>query len=284
MMHEVSVITLNKGRGVHLGRLLQGLARGSLPHECVVVDMGGDEAALPQTPFPARRILLDRPGLPLAAARNAGRRAATSQNLVFLDVDCIPSADLVGVLVEALAIQDGLVCCAVTYLPAGAVKDDWLESDLIRVGQTHPARLFPREGRAPAPQPGLFWSLAFGVRASTFDRIGGFDEDFAGYGAEDTDLAFRADALGIPILFSARGHAFHQRHAAHDPPLQHFADIMRNAARFRAKHGLWPMRGWIDDFIRLGLVRADAHGGFEVLRQPTADEIAATALPPGRPF
>ncbi|MFD0934620.1 galactosyltransferase-related protein, partial [Methylobacterium trifolii] len=222
--------------------------------------------------------------LPLAAARNAGRRAATGDALVYLDVDCIPSAGLVSGLGGAIAAHDGLICCEVVYLPADAVRDGWDEADLGRLGRTHPVRDFPTEGVVPAPQPGLFWSLAFAVRASTYDRLGGFDDGFDGYGAEDTDLAFRAAAAGVPVLFMGGVRAYHQHHGSCDPPLQHFADIVRNAARFHARHGLWPMDGWLDAFAALGLVEADRTTGLTVRRPPTADEIAAARIGSDRPF
>lgn len=146
-------------------------------------------------------------------------------------------------------------------------------------------RTFPAPGRvAPAPQPGLFWSLAFAVRAATYDRIGGFDESFSGYGAEDTDLAFRADAAGVPILFLGGPRAYHQHHGSYDPPLQHFRDIVANAARFHARHGFWPMDGWLDGFARLGLIAPDRSNGIVVHRDPTPAEMAAARLPDARPF
>ena len=283
-MSGLSVITLNKGRGAHLARLLEGLARGTPPDECVIVEMGEDTAPLPDHGFPIRRVAFARAGLPLAAARNAGRRAAANPDLIFLDVDCIPSASLVADLGRAIQAHDGLVCCEVVYLPAGAVEDGWREAELARLGQTHPVRVFPAEGVAPAPQPGLFWSLAFAVRAATYDRIAGFDEGFDGYGAEDTDLAFRAAAVGIPILFTAGPRAYHQHHGSCDPPLQHFADILRNAARFQARHGLWPMDGWLDAFADLGLIEADRSRGIVVRRAPSPAEIAAARVPDERPF
>jgi GT2 family glycosyltransferase len=283
-MADVRVITINGGRSAHLLRLLEGLARGTQSAECIVVEM----ATAPPRPAPPQpgvhRIHLNRGGLPLAAARNAGRRAAQADILIFLDVDCIPSADLIAVLTDHARARDALICCEVTYLPAGAVRDGWTEAGLRRTGRCHPARVFPMAGLAEAPQPGLFWSLAFGVRAATFDRIGGFDEAFSGYGAEDTDFAFRAAALHIPVLFSAEGHAFHQRHAAHDPPLQHFADIMENARRFHARHGCWPMRGWIDDFVTLGLIETVGDDDYRILRDPTANEVLAASIPDDRPF
>lgn len=284
MIADTTVITLNKGRDAHLARLLEGLARGPHPEACIVVEMGAEPEPLPDLGFPIRRIVLDADGLPLARARNAGRRAATTERLVFLDVDCIPSADLVPRLSDDLTRADGLICCEIRYLPAGAVADGWTEAGLRQAGQTHPVREFPRDGMAHCENAGLFWSLAFGVRATTFDRLGGFDEGFDGYGAEDTDLAFRADALGIPVLFTGGAQAFHQHHLACDPPLQHFADILRNATRFQARHGLWPMDGWLDAFAARGLIGADWRSGPTILRQPTPDEIAATRLPAERPF
>lgn len=281
---SATVITLNKGRDAHLARLLEGLGRGTPPAECIVVEMGADPAPLPDHGFPIRRIDLPSHGLPLARARNAGRRAACGDHLVFLDVDCIPSGDLVGSLDADLGRADGLICCEVSYLPARAVDDDWTEAGLRAVGHTHPVRSFPDAGLARTDNPGLFWSLAFGVRATTFDRIGGFDEAFDGYGAEDTDLAFRADAAGIPILFSAGGHAFHQYHGAFDPPLQHFSDIIANATRFHARHGLWPMDGWLDAFARLGLLPPTWRAAPTILRMPTPDEMEAARVPLERPF
>jgi GT2 family glycosyltransferase len=282
---STAVITLNKGRRAHLTRLLEGLGRGTPPDACVVVEMGGDDAPFPPLPFPVERVAFPRAGLPLAAARNAGRRAARAETLIFLDVDCIPSADLVAGLTRAVAAQDGLICCEIGYLPAGAVADGWRAADLERLGQPHPVRTFPPPGQvAPAPQPGLFWSLAFAVRAATYDRLSGFDEAFSGYGAEDTDLAFRADRAGVPTLFLGGPRAYHQHHPGYDPPLQHFRDIVANATRFQARHGLWPMDGWLDGFARLGLIAADRSGGIVVRRDPTPQEMAAARLPDERPF
>ncbi len=281
---STAVVTLNKGRGAHLHRLLEGLERGTAPDTCVVVEMGGDDAPLSEHGFPVKRVPFSRPGLPLAAARNAGRRAADAETLIFLDVDCIPSCSLVSGLAAAVAEYDGLVCCAVRYLPAGAVRDGWTESDLDALGHLHPVRRFPQAGVAPSPQPGLFWSLAFGVRAATYDHLGGFDELFSGYGAEDTDLAFRAAGIGVPVLFLGGPLAYHQHHPGYDPPLQHFRDIVANAGRFHARHGIWPMDGWLDGFARLGLIAPDRTLGLVVRRDPTPAEIAAARLPDTRPF
>lgn len=283
-MASISVVTLNKNRRPHLLRLLEGLARGDAPDECVVIEMGQDEGPLPDFPFPVRRRSLRRDGLPLAAARNAGRHAASGETLLYLDVDCIPGANLVPVLAGHVARHDALICCPVRYLPAGAVEDGWKEDELREAGQLHPIRHFPAEGVVPETNAGLFWSLGFGVRAATFDRIGGFDETFTGYGAEDTDFAFRARLKDAPLLFCGGTCAYHQHHGGFDPPLQHFDDIVANARRFRAAHGFWPMDGWLDAFATLGLIAPDRSEEITVLRRPNAQDIEAARLPVERVF
>lgn len=283
-MNRVGVVTLNKGRRPHLLRVLEGLARGSPPSGCTVVEMGDDAEPIPNAPYPIRRVTLDSGTLPLAAARNTGAEASAADHLVFLDVDCIPSAGLAAGFGHCLAEHDALICCAVRYLPSGAVGDGWSEAGLHAAGRLHPARDFPKVGVQRVENPGLFWSLAFGVRRDTFRRIGGFDPGFSGYGAEDTDFAFRARELGVPLLFAGGFEAFHQHHPAYDPPLQHFADIVRNARLFEERHGVWPMEGWLAAFAKLGLIEPDLGAGLRVLREPSRTEIEAARLSDDRPF
>lgn len=282
-----SVLTLVKGRDGHLRNLLAGLARGTrMPERCVVVDMGEAPAAIPPCPFPVLHHRMPSAGLPLAAARNAAARLAGTPALLFLDVDCIPAANLVAALSADIAAADALICCEIRYLPAGVAAEGLPdEAALLAAGQPHRDRPFPAAGLHPEPNTGLFWSLAFAVRAATFDRLGGFDEGYTGYGAEDTDLAFRARDAGVPLLLTGSTRAFHQHHTVHEPPLQHFADILANARRFHARHGFWPMDGWLDAFARLGLIappRGD--GTLRLLRHPEPAEVAAAARGPERVY
>ncbi|UFN48939.1 glycosyltransferase [Roseomonas sp. OT10] len=289
---SVSVLTPVKGRERHLRRLLAGLARGTRrPDRAVVVDMGEAPPALPPCPFPVTHHRMPSPGLPLAAARNAAARLAGTPLLVFLDVDCIPAANLVEALAAAAQAEDALVCCEIRYLPAAALppeEDAPLppEAALLAAGRPHRDRPFPASGRREEANAGLFWSLAFAVRRATFERIGGFDESFTGYGAEDTDLSFRARAAGVPLLLTGDTRAFHQHHTVRDPPLQHFADILANAQRFRARHGLWPMDGWLHAFARMGLIAPlPAEGArITILRAPTEAELRAAICPPDRVY
>ena len=282
----VSVLTLVKGRERHLRNLLAGLAAGTRrPDRCVVVDMGEQPVELPALPFPVTLHRMPQPGLPLAAARNAAARLAGTPGLVFLDVDCIPAPDLVAGLARDVAGAAALICCEVLYLPAEAASAGLDPRRLRALGRRHPLRQFPGTGLRPEANAGLFWSLAFATRRAVFERLGGFDEAYVGYGAEDTDLAFRARDAGVPLLFTASTCAFHQYHPVYDPPLQHFADIIANADRFRRQHGIWPMDGWLRAFAAMGLIAPPpAEGGLTLLRHPTAAEVAAAARPPAEAY
>lgn len=280
----LSVLTLVKNRPTHLHRMVEGLARSTVPPcELVVVDMSDHPVVLPDTPFPSRSIRLHTGGLPLAEARNLAADRSRGERLLFLDVDCIPAADLIDRMDTALAANDAVICAEVRYLGAGAVQDGWTEADLMTRGQVHPVREFPASGLRQEQNAGLFWSLAFGIRRTAFDALGGFDPRFAGYGAEDTDFGFRARDAGLPLLFMGKTGAFHQHHGVFDPPLQHFQDILRNARTFRQVWGHWPMTGWLKAFEAMGLIvlRGDR---IEQLRNPTAREIAGARKPEHAPF
>jgi len=279
-MNNVSVLTLVKNRSTHLQRLVEGLGRSAVaPRELLVVDMSDNPVVVEPTPaFPTTIIRLLTDGLPLAQARNLAARHARGSRLLFLDVDCIPSAGLVGRINDQLADQDALICASVGYLGPEDVADGWTEDRLSSVATSHPVRAFPQVGLRVEPNAGLFWSLTFGIRKDTFKKLGGFDEQFSGYGAEDTDFGFRCRDAGLPLIFSGGPGAFHQHHGVFDPPLQHFEDIVLNARRFHDRWSVWPMEGWLRAFETLGLTAFDDERLVR-LRGPTVEEIAAAHQP-----
>ncbi len=153
-----------------------------------------------------------------------------------------------------MVAEDALLCADIRYLGAGDASPGWSEAALRARGRSHPVRDFPNEGVRREPNPGLFWSLAFAIRRDRFAALGGFDERFVGYGAEDTDFGFRAEPRALPLLFVGGAIACHQHHGGHEPPVQHLDDIIRNATLFRARWGRWPMEGWLDAFEAMGLI------------------------------
>ena len=272
----LSVLTIVRNRAAHLVQLVEGLRRSARqPDELVIVDMSDEPIAQPAAAFPIRVERFETSGLPLAAARNRAASLARGRQLLFLDVDCIATSDCLGSLGKTLDEHDALLCADVRYLGPADAREAWQEHELLAAGAAHPVRTFPASGVREEPEPGLFWSLAFAIRRGRFDALGGFDEAFTGYGAEDTDFGYRASAMGLPLLFVGGAIVCHQYHDSHDPPVQHLGDIVANAQRFHERWQRWPMRGWLDQFAQMGLIEW-RKGVPVVRRQVTAEDLAAT--------
>jgi GT2 family glycosyltransferase len=270
---RVAVITPVAGRHEHLRLQRRGLRRSTLPVDSHVVvcmgDHGAAEAAATQAQPPLTAVHVEVPDsrLPLAQARNAGADRAIEAGadlLVFLDVDCIPAPGMVQRYVDC-ANEDRtprLLCGPVAYLPPPP-PDGY---DLARLGELadpHPARPRPAENQTLRDgDPRLFWSLSFAVHPDVWTRIGGFCEQYRGYGGEDTDFGQRAAAAGVRLDWTGGADAYHQFHPSGDPPVEHLDDVLANARIFFRRWGWWPMTGWLTEFQRLGLAHCDPTDGW----------------------
>ncbi len=276
---SLSVLTLVRGRRDHLVNLIAGLSASTQqPDELVIAYMQDEpHAGLPETAFPVRTVLVPGEPMPLAAARNRAAEAARGETLVFLDVDCIPSPTLIARYAETAG--EGVRLGEVLYLPAGAVDNGVDAAKLDRLGVRHPAKpaIAPDEIR-PTPNHGELWGLSFALSAADWRAAGGMDERYVGYGAEETDFAARLERAGVPMAWVGGARAWHQHHAVHVPPYQHFDAILRNATLFRATWGRWCMDYWLGQFVDRGMIRIDGDS-IVILRHPDAGEIAASRMP-----
>lgn len=250
----IAVVTLaTRERLAHLDRQREALRRWAPHAEHLVVLM--DDSAVAD-PWTVR--VSGGARLPLARARNRGAEEAIGRGattLVFLDVDCIPGPGLVERYVESVVRHDALTCGMVTYLPP-APPTGYLLDDLR--ADPHPARpaLGPGEQvYATEEEYRLFWSLSFALSPGRWRQIGGFCEEYTGYGGEDTDFGFAARAAGVPMLWVGGADAYHQHHPVSDPPWQHLTDIVDNARLFHSRWGTWPMDGWLRQFADDGAIR-----------------------------
>ncbi len=288
---RVAVVTIVRGRHAHLAGQVRGLrAQRRGPDVYVVVaidDSGAHDVARRLSPAEWD---LRRPGtslrdgrMPLSAARNLGASTAIgagAEHLVFLDVDCVPDPGLVARYAEVLTGAPGgrpeVLCGDVAYEqpqpPPGSGPG--------RRPRHHPARpALPVGAIREADDMSLFWSLSFAVTARDFTGIGGFDEDYVGYGAEDTDFGQRLAHSGGRLLFVGGAGAVHQYHPSPSPPVQHVADIVRNANVFADKWGWWPMESWLEQFRDLGLVHRDPDGRWRADRAAARDATPGEVIP-----
>ncbi|KLT63765.1 galactosyltransferase-related protein [Pedobacter sp. BMA] len=268
MKVNVSILTLVKGRTKALENLINGLSDNQiLPDELIIVLMNESVRKLPPTAFPVKQVSFQHHHkLPLAAARNVAAANARGDLLIFLDTDCIPAPDLI---VEYLSgAQHGMLNNGeVRYLGKGAVDQPDFIRHMEGLSSVDPVR----SGLKELPHE-LFWSLNFACFKSDFKYIGGFDESFTGYGAEDTDFAFtaRTRAIGMKLIPAM---AYHQYHEQFSPPLNHFEDVIKNAKVFFDKWQKWPMEGWLSAFEAMGLIKWSS-SSLSILKLPSAIEVA----------
>ena len=228
-MPEFSIVTIVKGRRKQLANLLDSIKRSTiLPYDIQVVcmdDLDGIETI--DGLNVSIHLMNDPHTLPLAAARNMGITATKTDNVIFIDVDCLVSPTLFASLLMALQ-ADNIIAAYPLYL--SMVPDTGNYSALKPQAVPHPSR-----EQIPFGQPVehlLFWSLIFAIQKQTFEKVGGFDESFIGYGAEDTDFAMMFHKAGVKQIF-VRDYVLHQYHDKYDPPLNYFDSIIENATRYK---------------------------------------------------
>jgi glycosyltransferase involved in cell wall biosynthesis len=224
---EISVIVPTYNQSGLLRATLRQLTRQTLAadsFEVIVADDGSrDDTADVVKEFGERLRIgyhhQDDLGFRLAGVRNAGARLANGRILCFLDTGAIPGP---GFLREHLAGHAGgerrvLLGYAYGYNPdappwsiAGMLDAMHPEDAVARIGDDPSFRDvrykaleacdFDPERRA------IPWSLCFtlncSVAAEHFRAVGGFDEDFTGWGGEDLEFAHRLHRHGLAFHFS----------------------------------------------------------------------------------
>ena len=249
----ISVIIIYYNRPENLRNTLKGLAAGSvLPNEVVVVEMDTKKSDIDFFNLNYTHHLLYNKNskmLPLASARNKGAELANYENLVFLDVDCIPSKTFIAGVQTQLPFENKLFMGTPKYLIQSLIESvDNLEEKSV----DHPRR--PKVSEVTLSNDyGLFWSLCFFISNELFYKVGGFDDQFIGYGGEDTDFALKIKHAEIEFYITPYI-VYHQQHAFYRPPLNHFNAIVQNSNVYFKKWNRWPMEKHLQKFSEIGLI------------------------------
>ena len=250
-MDLIAVIVATYNRPDALGAVLEGLKhQDDRVFEVIVADDGSTAAtgALVRTyaaraPFAVRHVWHEDLGFRLAAIRNRALALTDAAYVLFIDGDCVPLPRLVSAhrrLRTSGAFLYGHRILAGRHLTERALAESlplyaWGFRDFVR------ARVAREINRLPLPwPPGLAlrhrsWkgikSCHLSAWRSDLMQVNGFDEAYAGWGFEDSDLVIR--------LFNARVRALDARGA---PPVLHLwhpekarEDAAHNEARFRAR-------------------------------------------------
>ncbi|MDQ2868681.1 MAG: glycosyltransferase family 2 protein [Verrucomicrobiota bacterium] len=180
---SVSVILPVKNGAAYLAESLQSVtAQEHPPLEILVFDNGSADASSEiAASFPAVQIFRNDPGLSIAAARNAGIRAARGELLAFASHDDLWSPDKLRLQATRFAESSELDFCV-------AHVRCFLDGEL----EAAPAGL-PAD-RVGCDLPGWLTETLV-ARRRAFDHVGYFDERMQQ--ADDTDWLARARDAGL---------------------------------------------------------------------------------------
>ena len=211
---KLSVVIPTLGNYAVLRRVLDGFERQTVPpgsFEVVVVadradpDLGAVEEAIGTRSYEVRRLTGRIPGG--SSNRNTGWRAASAPLVLFTDNDTIPTEDLVREHLESHRdnpAEEAAVAGHVRWAPELDLTPfmRWLEEgiqfDFASISGTDAA-----------------WAHLYSANSSlkkTFiERVGGYDEERLPYLYEDLDFAYRADKLGLRVVYNPRAIVNHFR-------------------------------------------------------------------------
>jgi glycosyltransferase involved in cell wall biosynthesis len=184
---SVVIPVLNGARW--LGDQLEALKRDSAqPFETVIADNGStDDSVAIARSFDGEMTVIVADASNRRShgfARNVGAKTATGEYLLFLDAD-----DVIG---------PGYVSAMVSALDRAEFVAARMESDKLNEGWRRHGRALPQTNGLPGDTVPWAYGGTLGMWRSTFERVGGFAEDFA---AEDVDFGIRAHKSGVLLTF-----------------------------------------------------------------------------------
>lgn len=267
-MLKASLVIIVSGRRMHLENLLNGITLCSTrPSEIVIVYMDDDPPVSTRgLNIQEIRINEEHSKLPLAKARNTGARSSSFDSIIFLDVDCIPHSDFFKEIMSDHH-SGGVTMGSPLYLEKPITDLNMLQE----FSKRHPHLEYPNKLTKESDY-NQFWSLCFSIEKETFEKIGGFCEDYKGYGAEDTDFGQKLHKYGV-TLYRSPARVYHQFHSKYDPPLNHFKDIISNSQLFYKRWGFLPMMNWLKEFEELNYIQIQEKGNIKILRSPGKSEV-----------
>ncbi len=251
-----------------LSALLQQTEKG---FEVMIADDGSDhrtssviEMYRRRAFFPIQHFWQENRGFRKCRILNQAIRAAVGETLIFLDGDCVPHKEFVA---QHCVLQDGKHYVAGRRVDLSKDFTEKLSPEKIEKGELNGSmggllRLFLDTRRAGGSEPfhraymvktpllrklfGLervvdLKGCNFSVLREHMLAINGFDEQYEGYGREDTDVEIRLQNFGLKIR-SAKNLClqFHLWHPPRSftPVNEELLDEVKNSKRVKAVKGL----------------------------------------------
>ncbi|MEU3855372.1 glycosyltransferase [Streptomyces sp. NPDC029554] len=265
----LSIVIPTYNRAALLDRTLGALARQTSAldsFEVVVSDDGSSDTTRDvvrsyEGRLRMRYVFQEDLGYRVASARNAGARLASAPLLAFLDTGVLAGPQYVQSVLAAHAspapAQVVLGYCY-GYDPRNphpelhSLVTDFPPEEAVRKVGDAPWFQDMRLSEFSAVDFDLsrmhmpwlfFWTLNVSMPAADFWRVGGFDEDFTGWGGEDIELGYRLHNHGLPMTISRESWGIEAPHErTHDANV---STLLRNCDLFLSKHpSLLPELFW----------------------------------------
>ena len=270
-MVSVIIATYNRADYLRLCLAAVGIQEGGEPIEVIVADDGSSDhtetvIARARTETRFSRLLhvrQEHKGFRKAAILNKAVRRASGDLLIFLDSDCIPRPELVSVYVSHRARG--------RYYLGGVCKlNEAYARKVLAAEPGNDLRAFfegarRRENQLPRQKAALLrrllrsrvavaldiwkpkiWGGNFAVERDVFEAVNGFDENYVGWGREDSDLRNRLRLGGfqaVPLHLKARAyHLWHPKperfHLGPDGEPNNFRYYKRSCVEVVCRNGL----------------------------------------------
>lgn len=239
----LSAIVLTWNGRAHVERCLASIAAQTAPpDETLVVDNGSldDTVALVRAAAPwAHLVVLER-NVGFAPGMNYGARLVSGDILLLLNQDVALHPAACAALRAVFATQPQVGIVGAKLLAADGVTiqhaGGWLRRPLFLADHYgHGERDAGQHDTAREVE--YVNGAVLAVRRQVFEQLGGFDEGFAPAYFEETDLCFRARALGYSVWYEPHVVAVHYGAATLGQATRaYYACYHRGRVRFALKH------------------------------------------------
>lgn len=165
-----------------------------------------------------------------AAARNAGIAAARAPLVLFTDADIIASPDLLERHAAGHAAASRRLAIVGCELQVKSLDDYRMQRDVAGA----------RKPLHPTGRRRLSWLYFLTGNASArrddLLAVGGFDEDFTGYGHEDLELGYRLQKAGVELRYDPEAINYHWHPVGYQEQKSKMELAGVSTVRFYRKH------------------------------------------------
>ena len=272
--YTVSVVVVVKSRVKSLINLINQLEDCEvLPEELVVVWMAppSQYSLISSQKFPVHHKFKICDDLPISRAINKGVRCVSNSHCLVINVESIISSNLIKNLKDvwrpSCVITTKIVCISKALMQLNFLQ---LATELDKyphIESEKNARFCVKNNN----------SLFF-ISLRDFEKTGGFDEHYRGYGVNDEDYVERCIASNMS-LSTVSDTTYIRNRVHYQYPVLHVTNFIQNSRYFYSKWGKYPCKDVLKNFVEMGFINKDYEAsGLHILRNPSTDELVSYKL------